>query len=157
MKRIFTLGLILTMLLFASSSWAAWVLKPSLVSIAKHYMIWKVECTSDGNALTATDLVALMEPSLRDLVQGSTLMIMTVSPGTGSVAPDTTINVSLSNSQNIVVFTHDAYSNTADTTGIDLSEDYNQYLTVYSKFYLTLNDIGTSGDKVTLYFDCWVE
>lgn len=157
MKRIFTLGLILTMLLLASSSWAAWVLKPSLVSIAKHYMTWKVECTSDGNALTATDLVTLMEPSLRDLVQGSTLMIMTVSPGTGSVAPDTTINVSLSNSQNIVVFTHDAYSNTADTTGIDLSEDYNQYLTVYSKFYLTLNDIGTSGDKVTLYFDCWVE
>ena len=84
-------------------------------------------------------------------------MVMTVSPGTGSVAPDTTINITLSNAQGIAVFVHTGYSNTADTTGISLSEDFNQYPTVFGLFYLTLNDIGASGDQVTLYFDCWIE
>ena len=90
-------------------------------------------------------------------VQGGTMMIMTVSPGTTTVAPDTTIDITLSNAQGIAVFVHTGYSNTADTTGISLAEDFNQYLTAHDKFYLTLNDIGSAGDQVTIYFECWDE
>ena len=155
MKRIF-FSLIIVLFL-AGNSWATWTLTPTLISKAGHYMQWKVVCTSDGDALSATDLVASMPEKLKQLVQGATLMVMTVSPGTGSVAPDTTIDVTLSNTQGIAVFVHTGYSNTADTTGISLAEDFNQYLTAHDKFYLTMNDIGSAGDQVTIYFECWDE
>ena len=155
MRKIF-LSLIIVLFL-AGNSWATWTLTPTLISKAGHYMQWKVVCTSDGNALSATDLVAIMPENMKRLVQGATLMVMTVSPGTGSVAPDTTINITLSNAQGIAVFVHTGYSNTADTTGISLAEDFNQYPTVFGLFYLTISDIGASGDQVTLYFDCWIE
>ena len=155
MKRIFLI--VFALLMMACNAWADWTLTPALVSKAGHYMQWKVVCTSDGNSLSATDIVALMPENLKRIVQGASLMVMTVSPGTGSVAPDTTIDVTLSNAQGIAVFVHTGYSNTADTTGISLAEDFNQYLTVFGLFYLALNNIGTAGDQVTLYFDCWIE
>jgi hypothetical protein len=65
--------------------------------------------------------------------------------------------VTFSDAQGTAIFIHAAYSNTADTTGISLAEDFNQYPTAHDKFYLTLNDIGTAGDQVTLYFECWME
>ena len=156
MKKI-SLCVVVIVMLACSQCWATWTLTPSLVSKAGHYMLWKVVCTSDGDALSATDLVAKMPAELKRLVQGSAMMIMTVSPGTVGVAPDTTIDITLSNAQGIAIFVHTGYSNTADTTGISLAEDYNQYPTVFGTFYLTMNDIGTSGDQVTLYFFCWLE
>lgn len=155
MKKLFIAILIL--LAWGSQAIAAdWTLTPSLVSRAGHRALWKVVCTSNGSALTATDLVALMPAQLKELVQKASLMVMTVSPGTGAVAPDATIDVTLSNEQAIAIFTHTGYSNVADTTGISLAEDYGQYLPIFGKFYLTLSDIGTAGDQVTLYIDCWV-
>lgn len=149
---------LLLVMAFAVNCFATdWTLTPSLISKSKHYLQFKVVCTSNGSSLAATDLVALMSDKMKTELQGVTLMVMTVSPGTSTVAPDTTINVTLSNAQGIAIFTHTGYSNTADTTGISLAEDFNQYPTIFDKFYLTLNDIGTTGDQVTLYFDCWVE
>lgn len=156
MKKII-LTIILAVMLMASNAFATWTLTPSIVSQAGHYLTWKVVCTSDGSSLSATDLVAQMDNNLKKLVQGSTMMIMKVSPGLTAVAPDTTINVTLSDAQGTAIFIHTAYSNTEDTTGISLAEDFNQYFTVHDKFYLTLNDIGTTGDQVTLYFECWLE
>jgi hypothetical protein len=143
--------------LMSSSAFATWTLTPSLVGFNGHYLTWKVVCTSDGSSLAATDLVAKMDDKLKTLVQKSSMMILTVSPGLTTVAPDTTIDVTFSNAQAIAVFVHAAYSNVADTTGISLAEDFNQYLPVHDKFYLTLNDIGTAGDQVTLYFECWID
>lgn len=148
---------VIVFFMMVSQAFATWTLTPSLVGKAGHYLTWKVICTSDGSALSATDLVAQMDNNLKKLVQGSTMMIMKVSPGTGSVAPDTTIDVTLSDAQATAIFVHAGYSNIADTTGISLAEDFNQYFTVHDKFYLTLSDIGTAGDQVTLYFECWVE
>ena len=157
MKRFFGV-IVAVLLLFPALSWGAdWTLTPSRVSKAGHYLLWKVVCTSNGSGLAATDLIALMSDDLKRLVQGATHMTMKVSPGTGGVAPDTTIDVTLSDAQGTAVFTHTGYSNTADTTGISLAEDYGQYLVPYGLFYLTLNDIGTAGDQVTLYFEAWIE
>jgi hypothetical protein len=150
-------GLIMVLSLSSSCLAAAWTLTPSSVSRAGHYMLWKVVCTSNGSALTATDLVALMPEQLKRQAQGSTQMVMKVSPGTVAVAPDTTIDVTLSDAQGTAIFVHTGYSNTADTTGISLAEDYGAYPTIYGAFYLTLNDIGTAGDQVTLYFEAWIE
>ena len=77
MKRIFLI--VFALLMMACNAWADWTLTPALVSKAGHYMQWKVVCTSNGSALTATDLVALMPEKLKQEVQGATLMVMTVS------------------------------------------------------------------------------
>jgi len=154
-KRLLLAAVVFFMMV--TQAFATWTLTPSIIGKVGHYLTWKVVCTSDGSALTATDLVAKMDARLKTLVQGSTMMIMTVYPGLTTVAPDTTIDVTLSDAIGIPVFVHAAYSNVANTTGISLAEDYNQYFTVHDKFYLTLSDIGTAGDQVTLYFECWME
>lgn len=143
--------------LMVSQAFATWTLTPSIVSRSGHYLLWKVVCTSDGSSLAATDLVAQMPADLKKYAMGTTLMIMKVSPGLVGVAPDTTIDVTLSDAQGTAFFVHTGYSNTADTTGISMAEDYNAYPAIYGKLYLTLNDIGTAGDQVTLYFECWME
>lgn len=155
MKKI--LLAICAVVLMAAQAFGAWTLAPSPVAKAGHYFTWKVVCTSDGSSLAATDIVRLMPPNLRNIVQGASLMVLTVSPGTGTVAPSATINVTLSNDQAIAIFAKTGYSNTADTTGISLAEDFNQYPTIFNALYLTMNDIGDAGDQVTLYFFCWLE
>jgi hypothetical protein len=156
MKRI--LMAMVFVLLMASQSWAAWTLTASKVSQTKHYLLWKVLCTSDGSAMTATNLLGstIMSSELKGLVQGTTHMILKVSPGTGGVAPDTTIDVVLLDAQSTAIFTHAAFSGSADTIA-SLAEDYGSYPTVYGALYLTLSDIGTTGDQVTLYFESWIE
>ena len=157
MKTIKALIILAVLLFTVQAQGAAWTLTPSMVAKAGHYIVWKVLCTSDGSSMPATDLIALMNDYMKGQVQGATHMVMTVEPGTAGVIPDTTIDVTLSNAQGIPVFVHAGYSNVANTTGISLAEDYNQYLVPYGLFYLTLNDIGTAGDQVTLYFEAWIE
>jgi len=156
-KRLLAAIIILLVLGFAGEAFATWTLTPSMVSKTKNYILWKVVCTSDAGALTATDLVAKMSDDMKRLVMGSTQMVMTVSPGTDTVIPNTTIDVTLSNEQGTAIFVHTGYSKDVDTTGILLSEDFGAYPTVFRLYYLTLNDIGDAGDQVTLYFLCWIE
>lgn len=156
-KRWLGIGVILYVLLWTTLSFGAWTLTPSIVTESKHYLVWRIVCTSDGNALTATDIVQYMDSTVKARLQGLTNMIMTVVPGTGSVAPNGTINVTWSDRLGISVFAGTGYSNSANTTGINLSTDYKQYLVIYDKFFLTINDIGDSGDQVTLYIEAWIE
>ena len=157
-KKIILTSVVL--LLWAVPSFAEWTL--SVQDISKtaggHIHRWKVTCTSDGDALSATDLLAstLMPLDMQNTVRGSLLMTMDVSPGTGSVVPDTTIDVTLSNSEGNSIYEDTAISESSVTTGKELDEDYGFYLPVFSKLYLTLNDIGTAGDQVTLYFEGWI-
>lgn len=157
MKRLFAMIILLAIILTTAPGWAAWTLTPSIVGDQKHRLYWQVVCVSDGDALPATDLVALMDSTLRERVQESTLLVMNVIPGSGSVAPDTTINVILGHSSTLAFYTATGFSYTANTVGNDLSEDYTIYPPVYNALYLTLNDIGAAGDTVTLTFECWIE
>ena len=90
------------------------------------------------------------------LGQGETLMLMKVSPGTGSVIPNTTINITLTDNEGDAVWADTGISKDA-ISWHDMSEDIAAYIPVLGKLYLTLNDIGDSGDQVTLYFICWRE
>jgi len=155
MKKLLLLTIALVLLL-ASSAWADWTLVVSGVSEAGHYMKWKIVCTSDGNALSATNMLGLPGTHLLRIGQGETLMLMKVSPGTGAVIPDNTIDITLSDAEGDVVWTDTGISKDA-ITWHDMSDDIDAYIPVLGPLYLTLNDIGTAGDQVTLYFISWRE
>ena len=157
-KIIITLSTIL-ILLFTTQVFATWTIVPSFVGHTsdRHMFRWKLTCTSDGSALTATDLIALMPRStLKKEVQRSVLMIMDIDPGDGSVAPNDPFTVSISNAENMVVFATTTGDAETTITGIDMSEDWNQYIPVHERLYLTITDLGDSGDKVVIYIEGWV-
>jgi len=161
MKKTIIALFTIIILLFSTPSFAAWTLSASDVSTTMdgHIFRWKILCTSDGSALSATNILAstVMDRKLKSKIQSSLLMIMDVEPGTGSVVPNTTIDITLSNAEGDSIYATTAVSKAANTTGLNLSEDWNQFLPVHEIFYLTLNDIGDSGDQVTLYFTGWIE
>jgi len=156
MKKLFLAVTLLGLLFVSNQAMADWTLTPSQVSEAGHYFKWKVVCTTDGDALTATDLLALMGTRLRGKVQGETLMLMKISPGTGGVIPDTTINVTLSDDEDDALFAVTGASKDA-ISWHDLSADISLFIPVTGKLAVAFNDIGTSGDQVTLYFITWIE
>ena len=155
-KIILTVVLVLSLLILASPAWATWTLVVSGVTDAGHYMKWKVVCTSDGAALSATNMFGVTGANHLRLGQGETLMLMKVSPGTGSVIPNTTINITLTDNEGDAVWADTGISKDA-ISWHDMSEDIAAYIPVLGKLYLTLNDIGDSGDQVTLYFISWRE
>ena len=155
MKKLLFLTIALVLLL-VSSAWADWTLVVSGVSEAGHYMKWKVVCTSDGGALSATNILALPGARLLRVGQGETLMLLKVSPGTGAVIPDNTIDIILSDAEQDALWTETTISKDA-ISWHDMSDDIDAYIPVLGPLYLTLNDIGTAGDQVTLYFISWRE
>jgi len=132
----------------------AWDLVVTREYKTNHYMKWKVVCTSDGAALTATDLVALMPEQLKN--QPQLLMLMKVSPGTGGVVPDNTFTITLTDEEGDELWSKAAISNVA-VSWHSMSEDIGAYIPLFSELNLAFDDIGTSGDQVTLYFISWLE
>lgn len=155
---IITLSIIFAVML-SSQAFAAWTLVPSAVghTADRHMFRWKITCTSDGDALAATDLIALMPIStLRQEVMRSVLMIMDIDPGDTAVAPNDAFTVSISNAENMVVFATTTSDAETTITGIDMSEDWSQYIPVHERLYLTITDIGDAGDQVTIYIEGWI-
>jgi hypothetical protein len=153
-KILIILGMLL---LFATQAHAAWTITTELVDVKGSNIYIKVNCVSDGDALTATDFVQYADEELmRYLRLGATMMVMDVVPGTGAAAPTGTINITISNIEQLAVYTDTGISNVANTLGQDLSVDYTQYPSIDSKMYITLNDIGNAADSVAFYFKCWV-
>jgi len=155
MKKLFIL-IVAFILLIASQAWADWTLIVSSVTETQHYVKWKVVCTSDGNALSATNLLALPGARLLRIGQGEALMFLKVSPGTGAVIPNGTIDITLSDLEGDALWADTAISKDA-VSWHDMSKDLPNYPPVLGKLYLTLNDIGDAGDQVTLYFISWRE
>jgi len=154
MKRLF---LIICFLLFSQSAWAAWTIDAAKVSRYKNYLYWSATLTSDGNALTATNLLA--ESGLSGLlssIRGSSLMVCYVLPGTGAVIPNTTINITITNEFDAELWSDTGMSQNAGTWH-KLYEDLGPYPPIVSELNIALNDIGDAGDQVTVYFLCWVE
>lgn len=155
MKKLLFLTIAFVLML-VSTAWADWTLIVSGVSEAGHYVKWKVVCTSDGAALSAINILGLPGAQAMRIGQGETLMLLKVSPGTGTVIPDNTINIILADAEQDALWTETTISKDA-VTWHDMSDDIDAYPPILGKLYLTLNDIGTAGDQVTLYFISWRE
>lgn len=158
MKKIITLVIaILMAVMIASPAFGAWTITTTLIDKKGNNLYIKVNCVSDGDALTATDFVQYADDELYRYIQrGLTMMVMDVVPGTGGAAPTTTINVTISNIEQLAVYADTGISNVANTLGNDLSLDYTQYPSIDTKMYITLNDIGNAADSVAFYFKCWM-
>lgn len=149
------ISLILAILFFmVLPAQAAWTITATVSASSAHYIKFKVVCTSDGDELTATDLVAeFEEQTSARLVRGLTAMLLKVIPGTDDVIPDTTINITLTDEEETELWSDTGISKDA-ATWHNLSEDIKGYLPILDKLYLAINDIGDEGDQVTLYFIC---
>jgi hypothetical protein len=157
--------LALCILLMASTAQAAWTITSSKVSKAGHYYKFKTLLTSDGTSLTATDMltsntaveaVATMPSDIRDAIQGQTMMYMKIVPGTGGVVPNTTLDISILDDEGDTLWADTGITQSANTWR-KLYEDISDRPAIFEKIYFTFNDIGDSGDQVTLYFIIWVE
>jgi hypothetical protein len=134
-----------------------WTLTPEMVGKVGRAFKWKILCTSDGSALSSTDIMPLIsDVDLKSHIRASMMMTLAIKPGVAAVAPDNTIDVTLANDESVTIFSQTGISYNANTAGLDLSKDYGQFPVVYDKLYLALNDIGASGDQVTLLFENWI-
>jgi hypothetical protein len=162
MKKII---LTLCLLLLASTAQAAWTVTSSKVSKAGNYYKFKIILTSDGSSLTATDIITsntsaeaivTMPEDIRKVIMGQTFMRMKVVPGTGGVVPNGTLDISILDDEGDNLWADTGITQSSNTWH-KLYEDLNDRPEIFEKIYLTFNDIGDSGDQVTLYFIIWVE
>ena len=162
MKRLSVfLIVILAVALIAGECFAAWTITPSVAERNKNYSKIKFLLTADAATLAATDLLAVsaMTSEIRRILQGSTAMLMKVSPGTGSVIPDDTINLILSDDEGDALFTKTTISKDAISWHL-LSTDISSYPPILRRLYLTMTFNGgatTAADQVTLYIIVWNE
>jgi len=135
----------------------AWKLIPTLVEQSKNYIKWRLRCISDGTALSAVDVFSetYMPRDLKPKLQGLTYMRMKIDPS-ATAAPNTTINVTMSDSEGDALYTTTGNSYTA-ISWHDLSTDIGAYPVALAKLYLAFNDIGDANDAFDLYFICWKE
>jgi len=132
----------------------AWTITTTVTASSVNYIKFKVLCVSDGDALTATDLVAEFEEQVSSkFVQGLTAILLKVVPGTGDAKPTTTINITLTDEESHTLWAETGISQNA-ASWHNLSGDIKAYPPILDKFYLAINDIGDEDDTVTLYFIC---
>lgn len=123
---------------------------------AGRYIKWQIVCTSDGSALSATDVIGEMSSKLARLVRGSALMKMKVVPGTGGVIPNTTIDITLTDDEDDELWSDTTITQNSNTWHT-LSADISIYPPVFDELKLALNDFGDVGDTVTLIFIGYIE
>ena len=138
----------------------AWTLVPSIVEKSHNYIKWRLQCTNDANALSATDIFSetYMPRDLKSKLQGLTYMRMKIDPkGADNASLSTTIDVTLSDSEGDALYTSTGNSASA-ISWHDLSTDVGAYWTAFERLYLTVNDLGDAGaEEFYLYFICWKE
>lgn len=154
MKKLISLLSLFMVLTFASTAFATWDIDVSSPSSAGDYVYFNALCTSDGSQLTATNLMSSTNMPFPNLVKGGSLMWVYVVPGTTTVAPDTTIDITLTNDFDAELWADTGISNTTNSWH-QAWEDMGSYPPILTKLNLALNDIGTAGDQVTIYFVLW--
>jgi hypothetical protein len=156
-KILIAIGIIL---IWTSTSFAAWTIDNiGQVSYKGHMLIWKVDLTSDGSALSATDLyeTRYMPSALKELVNKSLFMYMDVYVNS---APDAGYAITIAdylNAKSLTKYSSTMSTYATSTFGHDLAEDSGYPFQCAEKFLISSEDIGSAGDSITLFFHCWIE
>lgn len=137
----------------------AWTLIPTIEKRSKNYILLRLKCISDGNALTAVDILSetYMPRDMKPQLQGLTLMRVKSDPGAAD-QPDQAWDFTLYDRDGDALLT---VSNTSATAAAyhDASTDISSYPTMFDKFYVAFPTAAdwTDGDSVDLYFELWKE
>jgi len=154
MKKVLCLWAIMAFMAFSVPAFAAWDVEVSSIRTADRKCYFSVTFTSDGTDPAAIDL--LDEITFTGTVKGSLLQFMYVDPGTAAVAPDTTIDITVTDQNGYELWSDTGISNTAGSWH-QMWGDLGDYPPILSELNIDFNDIGSDGDQVTLYFICILE
>ena len=152
--------IILCLLMWAGVAIAAPKVKTTVADVKGKYVYLKIVYTSDGTDAAAVDIVAAADSdALRYIQRGFTAMVLNADPDTGGTSPANDVDAIFTDITGIAIrtTTGNAIAAATDTLGIDMSDDLGQYPVITSSFTITLEDIGSSGDKITFYLIGWVE
>ena len=155
MKKIILI--LITSLIFSTQAFAAWTYLPTSPKVEQYgtgtlsYSI-TILFTSDGSASGNLYLENILSPDEWRKIAGTKLQSVSVSPGTGSVAPNAAYDVNVydfNGTQTVDATTTSASSlhtyNTYDITGIIQQ--------VLNRIKFDFGDIGDSGDQITIKFN----
>jgi len=159
--RKFILAVLLVLVLSFPAYGAGWSVAaagPVDGIVVGNYAVFGLTFTSDGNALSARDLIAndIKSSLLKKRIQGRTLYAMNVCPGTSGVAPNAAFDITITNDFGKTLLAATSVSHTADSWP-SVTATMSAYPPILTKFNVAFGDIGDSGDQVTVYFYFWVE
>jgi len=149
MRKFVVLLTILLLLVFTGQAYSAWNFQAVKVSERGHYMKFLLTCISDGAALTATDIMPFLPAQIKSKIIGGTLMSVKIDVGVVA----TTVNITLTDDEADSLYTISGV--TTPPSWRDLSGTMFMYIPVFEKVYLAVNDIGSAGDTIYLYFIVW--
>lgn len=158
MRRIFLSVLFLILVTSpAMAEWGIQQVNPGTGIVKGNYASFGVLFTSDGNALSATDIIARIgNMTLKSNVQGRTLYAINVSPGTDAAAPNAAFTLAITNDWDKSLVSLASIDHSADSWP-DITEDMALYPPILNELNIALGDIGDAGDQVTVYFYFWIE
>ena len=116
----------------------------------RHMFRWKITCTG-GFLAYDEDILGLMWNDFKQEVMRSGLMIMDIE----SSDVNDNFDISFKNAEGFTVFSKTNIPKNVDVTGIDLSEDWNQYLPAHEFMYLTISDDIGFG-IIIFYIEGWI-
>lgn len=150
-KRLMILTMICVFLI-PCVAFADWVVDISSINKKGSTSYFSATFTSDGTDPDAIDVLSKM--GFSKAVKGKQIRFMYVSPGTSTVAPDTTIDIVITNQGSREIWSKTGISYTA---GIwhKMWEDLGDYPTILEELNIDFNYIGPDGDQVTLHFECF--
>ena len=141
----------------AFAVWGIGQVNPGTGIVKGNYAAFGMRFTSDGNALSATDIIArIANTTLKGKVQGGTFYKMGIDPGEGGVIPNAAFDITITNYWGMSIYTGTSLSYTADSWP-DMVTPMGVYPPVLNEFNIAISDIGDAGDQVTLYFYFWIE
>jgi len=152
--------LIFCVLMWAGVAMATPTVKTTVLDVKGKQAWLKILYTSDGTDAAAVDIVAYADTAAKQIIEkGFICEILSTDPGTGGVAPNGATDVIFTDIAGFAVktTTGNAISHTAKTTGIEMWTDYKQLPAISSKWYITVEDLGDSGDQMTYVLYGWVE
>lgn len=170
-KLIFIFLMILSLLIMASMSWAGSTIVGTEVTkdtigandqfkqLHNLQVSYLITGATDDTTVSDTNLLgaAIISAGTADLMKRARIIAIHLHPGTGEATPGTTINIKFTDSKDSIIFNHDAYSYTANTDGIDASEDYPTFPPINKELNLTTNDWGATSDTIEIILDLYIE
>jgi len=155
----------LSLLLFKEKK-MSWTITPTIskTQAIKHevfgdrVVVVKLACISDANAGSITMKSTRSDKTnsyrhIMDMIEGSTLYLMEVIPGTGDDAPSAAFDIDVENERNVHILDTDSNSETSNTF-VSGSTTLSLYPPIFSDITVVIGSLG-NGNTADIYLYFW--